>query len=234
MLGLASTLLNKSYQWQPTFVGGDMKLWLRNGVGVAVGQWDDSSGNGNNAVQGTSGDQAAVSGGGLDFEGSNEDHYDFENDIVIAEGEAFALFIVITIESFDSQNSILGTGDNNVFLEFQTDRRVRFKTASGTDIIQYASNTFKTAQKMVIGITRTSGGTGDWKLYKNGDLETAESTPSGDGNNTGAFTFNQLAVRNSDRFFDGIIYEMIVYDTTDLTDSEVGKVNNYLLNKHGF
>ena len=166
MLGLATGITNTSYQWQPTFVGGDMKLWLRNNVGVAVGQWDDSSGNGTNAAQSTSGEQAAVKEGGLDFEGDNEAHYDLENDIVIASEEAFALFMVMTIESYDSQNSILGTGDNNVFLEFQTDRRLRFKTAAGTDIIQYASNSFAAASKMLIGITRDAGGTGAWTVYK--------------------------------------------------------------------
>ena len=75
MLGLPTGITNTSYQWQPSFVGADLKLWLRNGVGVAVAQWDDSSGNGNNATQGTSGNQAAVSGGGLEFDGSDAVSY---------------------------------------------------------------------------------------------------------------------------------------------------------------
>ena len=45
-----------------------LQLWLKNGVGVAVGQWDDSSGKGRDVIQGTADNQAAVSGGGLDFE----------------------------------------------------------------------------------------------------------------------------------------------------------------------
>ena len=232
MLGLATGITNTSYQWQPNMVGADLKLWLRNGVGVTVRQWDDSSGNANHITQVTSGDQAALAEGGLDFEGGEADHYDLTANIAIASQEAFAVFLVMKVESYDSQNSILGTGDTDVLLEFQTDRRIRLKTAAGTDIIQYASNSFAAASKMLISITRTSGGTGEWKVYKNGSLLSEDSTPTGDGNNTGAFTFNQVALRNDDRHFDGIIHEMLVYDTTDLTGSEVGKVNNYLLNKH--
>ena len=45
-----------------------LQLWLKNAVGVAVGQWDDSSRQGRHVTQATSGNQAAESGGGLDFE----------------------------------------------------------------------------------------------------------------------------------------------------------------------
>ena len=232
MLGLATGITNTSYQWQPNFVGADLKLWLRNGVGVAVAQWDDSSGNGNHITQGTSGDQSALDGGGLHFEQSEGEHYDLTSNIAVASQEAFAIFIVMKVESYTTQNSLLGTGDTGVFLEFQTDRKIRLKTSAGTDVIQYDANIFVADEKMAVCITRTSGSTGEWKTYKNGSLLTEDSVPSGDGNNTGAFTFNTVANRSGDRFFDGTIYEMLVYDTTDLTDSEVSKISDYLNNKH--
>tara|TARA_R100001129_G_scaffold174627_1_gene147055 strand:- start:392 stop:1084 length:693 start_codon:yes stop_codon:yes gene_type:complete len=229
MLGIGNSLLNKSYQWQPTFVGADLKLWLRNGVGVLEGQWDDSSGNGANAAQSSSSNQATVSEGGLDFEGSSNHHYDLEKDIVCSSQEAFTIFIVCQFESFDSQNSILGTGDNNVFLEFQTNRKIRIRAGGDTDSIEYPSGTFATGAKAVFAIQRESGSTGDINLFKNGSLV----TPTSQLANTGAITFNELASRNSDRFFDGIIHELLCYDTTDLTSSEISKINNYLKNKHG-
>ena len=94
MLGLGNSVGNKNYQWQPNLVGADLKLWLRNGVGITlngadVSQWDDSSGNGNHAAQSTAGDQGLASGGGIDFELDNEDHYDLDSAITIAVQEAF-------------------------------------------------------------------------------------------------------------------------------------------------
>jgi hypothetical protein len=149
------------------------------------------------------------------------------------------MFIVCDIESYDSPNSLLGISANSAFLEFQTATRLRIKMLTGggttvdTDTIQYAAGTFATGQKALYGIQRMGGGTGLVKLYKNGSLLTVASTPLGDGNNNGSITFNVVAMRNDDRHFDGKIYEMIVYKTTDLTTSEIGKINNYLINKHG-
>jgi hypothetical protein len=228
MLGLAASITNTSYQWQPNFVGADMKLWFRNNVGVAVGQWDDSSRNANHATQGTGENQGTLSGGGIDFEGGSSHHYDLRADVVVSADEGFMIFLVCTVESYDSQNSILGTGDAGVFLELQTNRKIRFKTSAGTDSIEYPTDTLATGEKMILGIKRDSGTTGNVHLYKNGTL----ITPSSQQANRGAITFDQLASRNNDRFFDGVIQELIAYDTTDLTVAEITKVNNYLKNKH--
>tara|TARA_R110001592_G_scaffold271609_1_gene538162 strand:- start:324 stop:1022 length:699 start_codon:yes stop_codon:yes gene_type:complete len=230
MLGLSTGITNTSYQWQPTSVGADLKLWFRNNVGVAVGQWDDSSGNANHAVQDTSGNQGSLSGdGGIDFEGGSSHHYDLGEDVVVSADEAFMIFLVCTVESYDTQNSILGTGDANVFLELQTNRKIRFKTSDGTDSIEYPADTLPGDRtKMILGIKRDSGSTGNVHLYKNGSLV----TPSSQQANRGAITFDQLASRNDDRYFDGKILELLCYDTTDLTANEIVKINNYLLNKH--
>ena len=237
MLGLANGLTNTSYQWQPNMVDANMVLWLRNGVGVEQGQWADSSGNGRHITQATGGDQATVVEGGLNFEQSEADHYDITgSDVVIDGGEYFAMFLVCTIESYDgTQNTVLGTSATATFFEFQSDRRIRFKTnaTSTTDIIQYEEDTFVAEQKMVLAIERLAGGTGLVKTYKNGTLLIVESTPTGDGNNNGAITFNAVGMRKDDRHFDGTIHEMIVYDTANLAATDIVKINNYLKNKHG-
>tara|TARA_R100000315_G_scaffold5060_1_gene1732 strand:+ start:38 stop:736 length:699 start_codon:yes stop_codon:yes gene_type:complete len=231
MLGIGNSLLNKSYQWQPTFVGADLKLWLRNGVGVLEEQWLDSSGNEANAAQSSSGNQGSVFQGGIDFAGDEDNHYDLEKDIVCSSQEAFMIFMVCIFDSFDDQNSILGTGDNNVFLEFQTNRKIRMKAGGVVISAEYASGTFATgASAAVFGIQRESGSTGDIILFKNGSLV---APTNGQKSNTGSLTFNQVGARNSDRTFDGKILELLCYDTTDLTSSEISKINNYLKNKHG-
>ena len=239
MLGLANGITNTSYQWQPNMVSAEMALWLRNGVGVTAAQWDDSSGNSRHIRQATGGDQAVVSGGGLDFEGSEADHYDIAtSEISIAEQESFMVFAVCEIESYDSPNSLLGISANSAFLEFQTATRLRMKMLTGggssvdTDTIQYAAGTFATGEKALFGIQRMAGGTGLVKVFKNGSLLPVASLPLGDGNNAGAINFDVVAMRNDDRHFDGKIYEMIVYKTEGLKPSEIDKINNYLINKH--
>ena len=235
MLGLANGITNTSYQWQPNMVNATMVMWLRNGVGVTAAQWDDSSGNARHITQATGGDQADVSGGGLDFEGSEADHYDITgSDIEISAEEAFMIFIVCDIESYDSQNSLLGVSGTGAFLEFQNTTRLRIKTSTtgDTDIIQYASGTFATGEKALFGVQRVAGSTGLVKLFKNGSLLPVAANASGDGNNSGAISFDVVAMRNDDRHFDGKIYEMIVYEAADLKTSEINKINNYLINKH--
>jgi hypothetical protein len=85
-LGLSATLGYTPFTLTSV---SSLALWLQNGVGVTVGQWDDSSGNNNHATQGTSANQAAVSGGGLDFEEGETDHYDLASTITIAENQGF-------------------------------------------------------------------------------------------------------------------------------------------------
>jgi hypothetical protein len=228
MLGLATGITTTSYQWQPNFVGADMKLWFRNGVGVTAAQWDDSSANNNHAAQVVEGNQGTLSEGGIDFEDELNHHYDLREDVVVGEDEGFMIFLVCTIESYNSQNSILGTGDAAVFLELQTNRKIRFKTSNGTDSIEYPIDTLRTGDKAVLGIKRDSGATGNIHLYRNGSL----ITPTTQLANNGSITFDQLASRNNDRFFDGIIHELLCYDTIDLTPSEISAVNNYLKRKH--
>ena len=87
-LGLGTS--QSSYMsFSPTDIG-NLALWLQNGVGITsdggtpdkVSQWNDSSGNGNNVTQGTAGNQADLSGGGLDFEQGDADHYDLDLSLI--------------------------------------------------------------------------------------------------------------------------------------------------------
>ena len=75
-LGLGLGLTQGSYiSFIPTDIS-NLAVWFQNGVGVTAAKWDDSSGNNNHATQSTEANQADVSGGGLDFEQSDDDHYD--------------------------------------------------------------------------------------------------------------------------------------------------------------
>ena len=237
MLGLGSSLIRGSFTeaFTPLTISG-LSLWLQNGEGVAVDQWDDSSGNDNHIVQGTADVQAAVVDGGLDFEGTEGDFYTLSSDIAIAEQGNFSIFMVINIESFadgGAQNTLLGTGETATFFEFQNNKRIRIKTGEGTDIIEFPTNTFATGSKMLIHVKRAAGTQGPISVQKNGSTVTASSNPSGDGNNTGAITFDRIGARNNDRYFDGIIYELLFYGGSSLLTEEIDNVNNFLIAKHG-
>lgn len=225
MLGLATGITNTSYQWQPNMVGADLKLWLRNGVGVTAGQWDDSSGNEIHAVQGTEGNQAVPGGGGLIFDGSN-DHYDID-DIVCSDQEGFMMFIVINPDAV-ANRTIIGDGTTDGFVEFQTTKKIRVKIDGTTVFAPFTANQFIVGQKIVLGIQREAGGTGNVNVYKNGNL----LTPNSQVADSGPITFNSISGRATDRYIDGHVYELLFYDTINLTASEIGKINNYLINKH--
>lgn len=226
MLGLANGITNTSRQWQPNFVsGGVLKMWLRNGVGVRGSQWDDSSGNQNHAVQTGVGDQATVSGGGLEFDGSSE-HYDID-DITCEAGEGFTVSMVIEPDAVDNR-TLLGIGGTSEFLEIMTSRKIRIKIDGDTDTIAFDTNQFIVDEKFILTIVRLEGGTGNLFAYKNGNRLTATSQEA----NAGEIVFSTLGTRNADRFYDGHIYEALVYDGGDISASDLDKIHNYLKNKH--
>ena len=101
MLGLGNSITSGTVyddvSWVPTDVDG-LVLWHKNGTNIAVGQWNDSSGNNNHITQGTSGEQATVTGGGLDFEETESDHYDLESTITIAVNQGFCFAAVVTTD----------------------------------------------------------------------------------------------------------------------------------------
>ena len=233
MLGLGNNIISSKYSWNVKSVGADLKLWLRNGVGVSAAGWEDSSGSGNGMEQGDTALQGVLHEGGIDFTGSEDHHYDIGGggEIRCGAEEPFMVFIVCIFDSFDDQNSILGTGNTSTFLEFQTNRKIRVKTGSlSASSAEYPAGSFATGvDAAVFGIQREEGATGNINLYKNGtklapDVQRAQND---------AITFNQLGARNSDRTFDGKILELLCYDTTELTDDEILKINNYLKNKFG-
>lgn len=230
MLGLATGVSNTAYQWQPTFVG-TLQIWLRNNVGVAVGQWDDSSGNANHATQGTSGDQAELSGGGLLFKSSEEDHYDFGTQVDISSQEGFTLFFVVNRSNESANSTLLGTNSNAHFYGFKNNNDaidIRLGSTT-TTVTPSTANLFAKDVNFILTLQREAGGTGNINLYKNGTLlgQDSQATNTGDGE------FISLGVKSNNRWFAGYIYEFLFYDGGDLTSSELSNVHNYLKNKHG-
>ena len=235
MLGLGSGLaIGSPLPFSPKDIFG-MSLWLKNGVGVTASQWDDSSGNNNHVTQGTSGNQAAVSGGGLDFEQSEEDHYDFTSDINILLNTGYSCFLVCEFESYDSSQNCFLSSSSSKFLEFQTNDKVRFNyTNTVTTIFFTTSNHFNVASgKMLVSVTRSDSGA--HKVFKNGTSLEIDTGSTQNLTNAGAAALDTLGMREKgtpDRHFDGKIYELLFY-SGEMEAADVVRVNTYLTGKHG-
>jgi hypothetical protein len=214
----------------------DLELWLKNGVGVATDQWDDSSGNDNHAFQDTEGARAAVSDGGLDFEADSSTHYDLTNTITIANEGGFCMAAVIELETV-SGVTLLGKDALDQFA-ITTDTTFVFRSDTPGTIttnFRFASNTFDT-NKMLILLNRNAGATNKFTFQKNSTTLTADvdtSTNEADGENPGGFDIKVLGARQgASQFFDGKILELAFW-SKGLSATEIADVNSYLTGIHG-
>jgi hypothetical protein len=231
MLGLGNSI-GEYRAFQPGDVS-NLALWLKNYVDIAVSQWDDQSGNDNHVAQGTSGDQPAVVDGGLDFEQSEDDHMTLTTRIDLNADTGFTLGLVMKPESYDSTQNCWLSDSNSEFFEFQTNGKIRLKTigtGAATSVLTYTGTPFAAGSKFSLVLTRAAlatseDGGGILATYKNN----ATLTPSSILANSGAGQIDTLGRRDqgNDRAFDGIIYEVVVYQK-ELEGSELTNLNEYL------
>ena len=214
-------------------LGSGLAFYLQWKTGVAVGQWDDQSVNGNNATQATSGDQAALSGGGLDFEQGEGDHYDFDSQVAISTQEGFVFWLMCNIESTSGNMTVLGLNATTHFLEFQSGTHsIRTRLGSSTVTVTPGDGSrgdFDKESKFLFTLQREAGGTGNINLWKNGVLLPQDEQTA----NTGDGEFISLGVRNNDRHFDGVMYDVAMVESGAARDIHIERINAHLCAKHG-
>jgi len=235
MLGLGNSIATGGSvsELLPTDVS-NLSIYLKNATGVTAGQWDDSSGNSNHATQGTAGDQATVSEGGLTFNSGQGDHYDFASQIEISSEEGFTIFAVVNLTTVNTNMCLLGINATDHFLEFtnpsgadQADK-IRIRLASSTTVINPdGDDQFASGEKFLLTLVREAGGTGNLLVYKNGSILAQSSQAA----NPGDAEFISLGTRNGDRFFNGSIYEFIFYEKA-ISGSELTDLHAHLTAKH--
>ena len=219
----------------------NLSLWLKNDTGLESNgsKWADSSGNGNDAEQTTEGNRAAVSGGGLDFERTEEDHYDLETKIDIADNAGFCVAFVVTRES-ENAGCLFSDGTAEL-LQFQsaTTFRVKCVNTSGTSTVTdavFSAGTFATGTKFLFLVNRTAGASNKFTFFKNGTEltpDTDTSSNEAEGENPSGIEFKVLGSRaGSGNFFDGIVHEAAIWSRS-LTSAEITDVNEYLKEIHG-
>jgi len=241
MLGLTSGVSGSNYaEIDLKDATTDLSLWLKNGVGVATDQWDDSSGNDNHATQSSEGARAAVSGGGLDFERDNSDHYDLTTKIDIAEDQGFCIAIVVTRESDTS--GCLFSDDASELFQINNTTTFRVKTrnnTAGEDTVTdavFSAGTFPTSTKFLFLVNRSAGAQNQFTFMKNGVAltpDTDNSTNEAKGENSSGIEFDVLGSKaGSANFFDGIVHEAAIW-SKELSTTEIADVNSYLQEIHG-
>ena len=235
-LGLGLGVTSGGYiSFLPTDIS-NLALWLQNGVGVTAAKWDDSSGNDNHASQDTPGRQADVSGGGLDFEEGQQDHYDLESAITIAANQGFCVAIVMDTET--STNNFIFSKDANDQIQIEDSSTFTIKTNNPSAIttqIVCPSGTFGN-QKQLILVNRSAGASNRFSVFKDGSEVTIDSDNSSNeaaGENPNGFDINVLGSKAGvEQFFDGIMFEVLFFDK-GLSSTEISDLNDYLTSKHG-
>ena len=243
MLGLINSVSGSSYvSMDLKDATTDLELWLKNGVGITsdetnrVSKWEDSSGNNNHATQSSTGDMALLSGGGLDFEESDSDHYDLTSTITIAENQGFCVAFVVELET-TTDNTLLGKDASDQFV-LATGTNFLFRANDPSDtstVFVFPSGTFDTSKALFL-LNRSAGASNRFTFTKNGSTLTADvdtSTNEASGENPNGFDINVIGAKSgTSKFFDGKILELAFWDRS-LTSTEIADVNSYLQGIHG-
>ena len=238
MLGLGNSLTSGVYSSFEFTSVSSLALWLQNGVGVTAAKWDDSSGNNNHATQDTVGKQAAVSGGGLDFEEDNEDHYGLENMITVAENGGFCIAWVMDTESATNNTLVSDSGTETIRIQNASKIRLLTNDPGNLQSAYHTNEAFGTAKGLYM-LNRTAGDGSVVTIFKNGvavaiEPSSGNSTLADAGENDNGFTFDTVGAANSGstHWFDGKLLELAFW-TKSLSATEIADVNSYLKGIHG-
>jgi hypothetical protein len=213
-----------------------LQLWLKNNTDVTTSQWKDSSGNDNHAAQATEANQATVSGGGLDFEEGESDHYDLASTITIAENQGFCVAFVVELET-TTDNALLGKDASDQFV-LATGTNFLFRANDPSDtstVFVFPSGTFDTSKALFL-LNRSAGASNRFLFFKNGTELTADvdtSSNEAQGENPNGFDINVIGAKSgTSKFFDGKLLELAFWNRS-LTAQEITDVNSYLQSIHG-
>ena len=226
----------------------NLAVWYKYDTGITessskCSQWDDQSGNGNNATQGTGSKQPEVTGvgdrttgGALEFDGT-DDLMNFTKATMSANHNTL---IGVVIHAKASSSEVILADTNSEFFRIDTSKKLAVKSAGVKPLMinTGATNLFDDAagvQSLVI--SRNDGSTGTWKFYRNGiDTEDLSGFDSfSNQTNAAQIDFDILGGGATNGFFTGPIYEIIVYDlgTGTATAQEIRDLNDYLTGKFG-
>ncbi len=195
--------------WLPTDESS-LEAWYKFGtasIKASTFSWVDSSVNGHDMVQATSGNQPSNSAGVITFDGS--DHLESVTDITLTDG----FTVGIKLNTSDPTNVFIGDNDsNNNFYKQLNSTTFRFRNADPgglADVELDGGNSFGDNYLVI-----TRDGSNAFKVWFNGVEQADTDTRGGDS------IINAIGVKNPDADdFVGDIYEIQIYSSTsaDLT-----------------
>lgn len=195
--------------------------------GSAVQQWNDLSGNSNNAVQSTVADRPQYQTGvihnrpGVDFNQTVSTHLTLTNPIALTEGH---IFIVCYLDDVSGTHTVLsGTVGSGADFGSQDADRWRTTDDGGTTLNSAMTDVHNQDNAALVPyILELVISTTDEKIYRNGVLTRTRARAGH------AFTFdiigNTPVLNNS---FNGVIGSVLIWSRI-LTDSEAQNVRSYL------
>jgi hypothetical protein len=197
------------------------------GSGSPLAAWNDLSGNGNTASQGTGGDQPSYATNqlnglpGVAFNGSS----DSMASAASFGGSAFTIFAVAAVTSTVANHAIIGAslvGGPELLTNTSAQLQLNAEDSSG---IATSTRTVTAGSPSIAVVSYANPGT--WVFRLNG---------TADSNGTSATTTSARSLvlgGNADsgsEFFNGAMYEVLAY-TSALTLAQIQNVENYLLQK---
>lgn len=239
--------------FEPTDISG-LQLWLdgqdytklfyQNNCTTAatdggkVGCWKDKSTSNNDFINDVHDDNKPIyrqadsnlgSKSVLEFEGS--DDYLFRNGSLVSGASDRTIFIVVKADTVSANEAVLSlskpAGDGSTFdIDGEVGVSVKNDTAkkwTGSPV---------TGNYYIMTIQSAAGGaTKDVTYYRNGTLKTASTAGGSEGINTAINTAQLGRNADDDKYFDGRIAEVIVYNKTlDVVDR--GRIEQYLSSKY--
>lgn len=239
MLGLGNSIVTSGApsEFLPNSISG-LQLWLQNGVGITttgdpatITQWDDSSGNGNNADGPDGIYNPILEDGGGDWQGdSSVDALDLDSVITVNE---FHIFMAIASDTHSS-NNLLANSNTTDFLRIgqggsSTLHRLKANNAFTSPAQWTATTAIATdGTKQLLEYERASGTSNNCFLRINGNLESTI------GMDTAANPFDigfvGAASATGTGSFNGNIYEVLVYNAS-LSAADAANVRNYINSK---
>ncbi len=193
-----------------------------------VSQWDDNSGNINNATQGT-GSQQPTTGvdtmnnlNVLDFVAVDSHMFDLDNPITLAAD--YSIFIVLNTDETTNTRLFLGHSSLNIKIGIVNNNKFFFRALSGGS--SDAAETFPSGNS-IIHITRDVSNKVD--VFFNGDPAIRLFSNVAQSGNT---IFDQICEDDGGSNWDGDIAQIAIWNKA-LTTPEATKVKNLLGNKWG-
>ena len=209
-LGLSINSSRPLGKWSPDDETS-LEAWYQNAVGITlngsdVSQWDDSSTNSHDMIQGTAAEQPAYSGGVLTFDGTDDN---LASTQISLAGE----FTVGISGDFTGVNNRTIIGDDDAVTEFiklKSTSILTVRVAPGNVDFTLSSGTFGDGYLVI-----TRDGSDNINAYYNGvSISAAQNRPN-------TVKIDNIGYSRSAGYYTGTIREVQIYSSTsaDLTSN---------------